>query len=60
MSHLVTSMPTYAALALAHGLAFLVQEGSKGEKGESRPLKDRLCPGTTPCSQNIQVRRSQR
>jgi hypothetical protein len=23
-------------------------------------MKDRLCPDTTPCSQNIQVRRSQR
>ena len=55
--HLVTSMPTYAVLDLAHRLAFFVPKCSQGEKGESRPMKDRLCPGTTPYSQSIQIRR---
>jgi len=37
-------------------LAFLF-ECSEGEKGESRPMKDRLCPGTTPYSESIRVPR---
>ena len=44
-------------ISVWYRLAFFVQEGSEGEKGESRPIKDRLCPDTTPYSQSIQTRR---
>jgi hypothetical protein len=52
-------MPTYTALGLLQ-VGFFVKECPEGEKGESRPMKDRLCPGTTPYSQSIQVPRCQR
>jgi hypothetical protein len=42
-------MAAYAALDLVL-VAFFVKERSEGEKGESRPMKDRLCLGTTPYS----------
>ena len=60
LSGRLSLMTTYANLGRSRsglGWRVLFKACSEGEKGESRPLKDRLCPGTTPDSWSIQVRR---
>ncbi len=44
---------TYIALGPVQVSVFCFKESFECEKGESRPIKDRLCSGTTPCSQSI-------
>ena len=46
--HLMTMHANLGRFLSGLGWRVLFKECSEGNKGESRPLKDRLCSGTTP------------